>query len=248
MSADPLEQVYAKAGRDVAEHALRVIREPVLDPRAVDIARYDHLDLNHFDRCTAALTARGFHLLRDVDASALVEPGSPRPVIRVMLDDTGTTSAAIMHVVPKSPGFFTKLLLRLLGKWLEGRVVELWTMFPDGIVSTSNMGELNVFSPPPWMERLALPVTASVEEVLDAHASAVKRRVREGREPRSFSGFDDLNAAREENRERANAWRRQIGGLLPEEIDRLLAPHGAHGERVRPHLERELAARVAVLR
>lgn len=248
MAHDAMEEVYAKAARQVAEHALRVVREPALDTRPVEIARYPHIDENHFERCTAALTAQGFRVLRDLDARNLVEDGAPHPLIRVLLDEEGTTSAAVMHVTPKSPGFVIKLLLRVLGQWVEGRVVELWTMFADGILSTSNMGDLNAFSPPPWMDRRTLPLRSSVEEVLEAHRAAVAERLRDGSEVRAFVGFDDLNAAREENRQRSNSWRREIGGLLPEEIDRLLAPHGKHGARVRPHLERELAARVAVLR
>lgn len=38
-------------------------------------------------------------------------------------------------------------------------------------------------------------------------------------------------------------WRAHPAQLLAEEIDRLLAPHGKHGEMVRPHLLRALAER-----
>jgi hypothetical protein len=243
-----IDEIYVKTAREVADDAVRVMREPPLPSTPARLDGYPHLDVAFYERTTSSLEDQGFRVLRDVDASPLVVPGSPPPVVRVLLDE-GTTSAALFHVVPKNPGFIYKLLLRFTGRWIEPRIVELWTWFDDVIVATTNAGEASFFSAPPWMKRTHLRLGASALEVLERHRALVDElRLATGKEPRRFLGWEDLEAAREENRVRSNAWRREIGGILPEELDRMLAPHGEHGRMLRPHLEREIAARVAVMR
>lgn len=233
-----LEAVYAKAAADIVVDLELVLREPPLDTRPTELARFPWLDRGWYERSTRALEGFGFRALRDIDGAALTAKGAPPSCVRVFLDDEGTSSAALYQVIPRSPGFVLKSILWVLGKWPRPKIIEFMSYAEDGqAASTSNQGEVNQFSPAPNLSRRALPLGSSVEVVWRAHERHLTSL---GCRWRRFSTFEQLDAAREAQRHRQNEWRRAVG-LLPEEIDRILAPHGKHGAAIRPHLERALA-------
>lgn len=239
-SSDPMAPVYEKAANDVVRDLRLVLDEPALDPSPTELARFKWLDLRWYDKSSRALEALGFRVLRDLDATALTAEGAPPSAVRVMLSEDGRTSAAIYQAIPKSPGFFVKLLLRVFGKWTVAKVVELTSYSTNGLVlNTSNQGEVNHFTPAPNCKRRSLPLGTSPQEVWEAHQAHIAA---ENVTLQSFSDFDPLNAAREAQRARQTAWRREVG-LLPEELDRMLAPHGANGVALRPYIEKALRER-----
>ena len=235
-----LDEAYRKAAQDVIADLQNVLAEPELDIRPVELERFEKVDRAWFGRATETLKSLGFRHLRDMDASALGPKGAPPMCVRVLLSEDGSTSAALYQVIPRSPGLLLKAILWMMRKWQTPRIVELISYGKDGrVVSTSNQGDVNQFSSPPNSSRRQLPLTASIEEVHAAHQVHLSET---NLAPRRFVDFDQLNAAREAQRAHQNAWRLEVG-LMPEELDRLLAPHGANGERIRPYIEKGLAER-----
>lgn len=233
-------EIYEKAARDILQDLQLILHEPELDTRPVELEQYRHLDRRWYRAQSQALEAAGFRWLRDLDGSAIAAQGSPPPVIRVMLSADGATSAALYHVIPRSPGFLMKSLLFLMRKWQTAKIVELTThLADDRVLVTLNQGELNAFEPPPNTSRRSLPVTDMAEACLRSHQADLAQA---GATPRVFQGFEDLDAARRAQRDRRNAWRDQVG-ILPSELDRMLKPHGQHGEAIRPYLVRALKLR-----
>ncbi len=235
-----LDDVYSKAAREVLADLELVLAEPKLDTRPSDLRGFAALDKAWFARTTTILEGRGYRHLRDLDATALTAKGAPPMCVRVMLAEDGRTSVALYQAVPRSPGKLIKAVLWLMRKWQKPCVVEFVSYTEDErVIGTSNQGEVNQFSPPPNCLRRSLPLSASVLEVLAAHEAHVASS---NARLRSFGGFDDLDAAREAQRQKQNAWRLEVG-LLPEELDRMLAPHGESGVKLRPYIERALAER-----
>jgi hypothetical protein len=239
---DPMHDVFTKTAVDVVNDIERVLIQPRLDTTPVQPKDFRGMDTGWLTRATTALQASGFTHLRDIDGTPLTADGSPPTMIRVMLGDGGTVSAALYHVRPRSPGFFTKLLLMILGKWPKApRIVELTSYFDDIVVLTVNQGDISPFQQPPWVLHRTLPVDTDIGAILASH----RRRVSEiagGITPRVFAGFDDLNRIRDEKRVATNTWRASVG-LMRDELDRMLAPHGEGGVKMRPYIERELARR-----
>lgn len=235
-----MDEVYAKAARDVVADLEIVLCEPKLDTEPADLARYRWLDRRWYARATKQLERRGFRFLRDIDATAVTAKGAPPSCVRVLLSDDGCTAAALYQSVPRSPRPLMKALLWLTGHWHKPRVVELSSYTEDGrVLSTSNQGGLNQFSFPPNVSRRSLSLGAPVKEVWSVHRTHLEGA---GTRAVRFYDFEGLEAAREAQRAKQNAWRLEVG-ILPEELDRLLAPHGAHGAALRPHIERALAER-----
>jgi hypothetical protein len=239
---DPMHDVFTKTAVDVVNDIERVLVQPKLDPTPVQPQDFRGIDTAWLAHATTTLLAAGFTHLRDLDGTPLTADGSPPTMIRVMLGEGGTISAGLYHVRPRSPGFFTKVLLMLLGKWPKApRIVELTSYFDDIVVSTVNQGDISPFQPPPDVLHRTLPVDTEIAALLASH----RRRIAEiagGMQPHAFEGFDDLNRARDERRVASNTWRQSVG-LLGEELDRMLAPHGEGGVKLRPYIERELARR-----
>lgn len=233
-----LDEVYAKAAADIVGDLELVLREPPLDTRPTELARFPWLDRGWYERSTRALQGFGFRALRDVDGAALTAKGAPPSCVRVFLNDEGTSSVALYQVIPRSPGLILKSILWALGKWPKPKIIEFMSYSEgDRVASTSNQGEVNQFTPAPNLSRRTLPLDSSVEAVWRAHEQHLATL---GGRWRRFSTFEQLDAAREAQRQRQNEWRERAG-LLPEEVDRLLAPHGKHGAAIRPYLERALA-------
>lgn len=236
-----MQVVYEKEALKVFQNLSIVLHEPDVDPSPADLAQFEAMDHAWYRRATDELARAGYTLMRDLDGAPLTAKGAPPSCIRVLRSPDGTTAAALYHVVPASPGAVLKLLLRLLGQWRAARVLELTsTTADDRLVITCNQGDINAFAPGPGVHRDSLPPDTSIADVIAAHE---RHRARVGAPLRAFASFDAYNAARIDHVARRNAWRAQVG-VLPEELDRLLAPHGATGQKIRPHLERLLRERV----
>lgn len=239
-----MHDIFTKTAVDVVNDIERVLVQPKLDTTPVSPIDFKGMDTRWLAHATDVLVKEKFTHLRDLDGTPLTADGSPPTLIRVMLGDAGTVSAALFHVRPRSPGFFTKLLLMLLGKWPKApRIVELTSYFDEIVVVTVNQGDISPFQQPPWVLHRCMPVDASVDEMLAAHRHRISE-IAGGVKPRAFTGFDDLNRIRDEKRVETNAWRHSVG-LLRDELDRMLAPHGEGGVKLRPYIERELARRFA---
>jgi hypothetical protein len=233
-----------KVAADVVDDLQRVFEEPPLGTRVVSLADYRKIDRVFYQARTAELEELGFRVLRDLDASHLLHPKAPPAPIRVLLHEDGAVTAAIYHAIPKHPGLLLKLLMRLFRQWQEARVVDLVTYVGDEIVETTDAGNAAFIATPPFLRREVLEPGGSVASMLAVHRRAVEdaeRRI--GQTRRRFDGLETLMAAREDGRVRVRHWRHEVGGLLPEELDRLLAPHGKTGHTLRPFLERELERR-----
>lgn len=234
-----MADTYRKVARDVVDDLRLVLFEPPIDTRSVSLDAYPHLDRGWYDEATRTLESLGFRHLRDVDATPLAGKGLP-PCIRVLLSSDGRTTAGLYQLVPRAPGILARVWLGLTGKWPgKPRVVELMSYFPGGAYSTSSQGELNHFQLAPGSSRRTLPLGTSPAALLEAHhahvAPVADRLV-------VFDGFEAVNQAREAQRLHSHRWRAEVG-LLDSELDRLLAPHGSTGEKLRPYLVAELAAR-----
>ena len=235
-----LAEIYEKAAKDIMRDLQLVLHEPELPADPTELERFAKIDHGWYRSTTKALEQRGFRLQRDLDGTPLTAQGSPPTVIRVLQSADGRTSAALYHVMPRSPGFFMKSLLFILGKWQTARIVELTSYDESNRVwITINQGDVNPFASAPNVSRRHLPIKTSLDAILEAHQSHLASA---DAPIRSFRGFDDLDAARRAQREVQNQWRNQVG-LLTEELDRMLAPHGKHGEAIRPYLERALELR-----
>lgn len=239
---DAMHDVFVKAAVEVVDDIERVLRQPALDVTPVGPKDFRGMDVRWLEQSTAALGALGFTHLRDVDGTPLLAEGSPPALVRVMLGEANTVSAALYHARPRSPGFFIKLLLMVLGKWPKApRVVECTSYLDDVVLTTSNQGDVNAFEHPPFVVNRTIALGASPATVLAVHREQIAAHAGGG-SPRAFNGFDDLNRAREEHRVAANTWREQVG-LKETELARLLAPHGDQGQKVRPYIEKELRRR-----
>ncbi|MBK6686810.1 MAG: hypothetical protein IPG45_20255 [Deltaproteobacteria bacterium] len=235
-----LAEIYEKAAKDIMGDLQLVLHEPELSPGATELERFAKIDHGWYRSTTKALEEKGFRVLRDLDGTPLTAKGSPPPAIRVLLSGDGRSSAALYHVMPRSPGFFMKSLLFLMGKWQTARIVELTSYDESNRVwITVNQGDVNPFASAPNVSRRHLPIKTGLAALLEAHQSHLAGATAP---LRTFRGFEDLDAARRAQREVQNQWRNQVG-LLKEELDRMLAPHGKHGEAIRPYLERALKLR-----
>lgn len=239
---EAMHDVFVKAAVEVVDDVERVLRQPALDVTPVTPRDFRGMDVAWLEDTTRALVSEGFTHLRDVDGTPLLAEGSPPAMVRVLLGDANTVSVALYHARPRSPGFFLKLLLMVLGKWPKApRVVECTSYLDDVVLTTSNQGDVNAFEHPPWVVNRTLALGVSPAAVLTLHREQIEAHA--GRVmPRMFNGFDDLNRAREEQRVAANAWREEVG-LKDTELARLLAPHGEQGQKVRPYIVAELRRR-----
>lgn len=239
---EAMHDVFVKAAVEVVDDVERVLRQPALDVTPVGPNDFRGMDVRWLESSTRALLDDGFVHLRDVDGTPLLAEGSPPAMVRVLLGDANTVSVALYHARPRSPGFFLKLLLMVLGKWPKApRVVECTSYLDDVVLTTSNQGDANVFAHPPWVVNRTIALGASPAAVLAVHREQIATHA--GRVmPRMFGDFDALNRAREEQRVAANRWREEVG-LTELELGRLLAPHGEHGQKIRPYIEHELRRR-----
>lgn len=231
-----LVEHWRRVAREVVDSLELVLREPALPLHPTGPAQFPKLDVKWLEAQTAALQQRGFRFLRDVDGTRLTAQHTWPMLVRVLLAADGRTTAALFHVRPKAPGVFAWLLLKLMGRWPKPQqVIELNSYGDEGILATTNAQ--SSFQRPPGSSLQALSQDTPLDALLAAHARSiapVKVRVMES--------FEALNEAREAQRARNLRWRQEVG-LLPEELEALLAPHGKHGAAVRPHLVDELKRR-----
>lgn len=234
-----MAETYRKVAKDVVDDLRLVLAEPPIDTQPVSLDAYPHLDRRWYEETTRTLESLGFRHLRDVDAAPLAGKGM-RPCIRVMLAADGRTTAGLYQLVPRAPNILARVWLSLTGKW-PGKpcIIELLSYFPGGAYSTSSQGELNHFQLAPGSSRRLLPLGTAAATLVEAHHAhvvpVVDRLV-------TFEDFEAVNQAREAQRLHSHRWRAEVG-LLDTELDHLLAPHGATGEKLRPYILAELAAR-----
>lgn len=234
---EAMAESWRKVARDVVDDLRVVLAEPELDSRPSDLQRFGWLDARWYRETTRLLEGKGFRLLRDLDATPLTGKHARPSLIRVLLSGDGRTSAALYHVRPKAPNVLWWLLLKLLGKWpKDQRVVELMSYPEGGVVATLSAEQ--PFSVAPGSSRVSLPCGTSLEDLLAHHAAHVADKGT----LRTFTDFDALDAARNEQRARTRRWRDEVG-LLPEELDALLVSHGENGVKVRPYVVEELRRR-----
>lgn len=228
---------WQKAAREIVDALELVLREPALDLAPTTPERFARFDARWYAAQTAALEALGFTQLGDVDGAPLCPPNTHPALIRVFRSPDGRSSGAVFVVTPKAPGFFTWLLLKLLGKWPRTqRIVEFMSYGTEGVLLTTT-GH-SQFLMPPGTERRVMPIDAPAATVWAEHQAALAR----AGEVATFDTLPALGALREQQRQRQHRWRAEVG-LLPEELDALLAPYGENGRRVRPHVVDELKRR-----
>ncbi len=211
-----------KAAENIVRHT-NAVYVPEHNYALVDAREFKHLDLAFYNRTQRFLESRGFSLLCDKEDLTISNAPSSvlhRLFLRVMTSADGNICAAIYH--PRIKSFWLRWLLYFLGKRVD-RVVEFETEFADGsFLSTSSAMSAGAMSRPRQIDAEHFPYNTSAETLLQRHLSKLEQRLKvPGTTCRPVRTFDDNIAMQNRMNALKAAFRKKLGGVTKEELDKI---------------------------
>lgn len=188
----------------------------------VSAAAFPEADLGFYDAVRAALEARGYRWLADVEDLTLsrVYP-SNRTFQRLLVDGGGMIRVAAYHLHPRGVVVTMLQLVQLFPRHL--RVVEVVSELPGRFLVTGNTHGIDRLEPPPEADVERLPPRASVEEVVARHEARLNAwaRAHPAQAPVAFAGYEDVLASMARAHVATARHRQRVGGLTRDELERL---------------------------
>jgi hypothetical protein len=152
-----------KSGARRIHEAKKKIYQTSIEPKLVDAASYQHLDLEFYRTTSAALESRGFTLLGDIDPGRRVRVALPL-FIRIHASADGAVMASAYN-------FRARGLLRLVAAGHRDlRAIDLESELSDGtFVATSNAYSSRHITRPPEVFNECLPADTALHALLRRH-------------------------------------------------------------------------------
>ena len=202
---------------------LEAVYQPSHDWATVREEDFGHLDLGFYRKTRELLEALGFVHLEDCEDLTLTQaPGNMlhRVMVRVLLSNDGTITAALYH--PKLRSYAMRLLLLLMGKRL-GRISDFETEFSDGtFLCTTNALCAQVITSPDLIDCEFLPARTPPAAVLERHRTRVAAKLhRSGLRAKVLRTAGDARASQRRMEAIKAAFRGEVGGITPTELEAL---------------------------
>ena len=205
------------AGKRLARQQ-RTLYSGTHDYRDATDADLAQLDVAFYERTTADLTSQRFRKLRDVvNVTASSTWPSNLAVMRVFVDDAGTTMAAVYHLRI----FGSAKALQAIGVLSKKlKMVEFESELSDGTgVATTNAAEAERTSGYPFVDRIQFPNATPPLEVLAAHRQHLRDVLasKSGVAVIPIRTYDELRKSQDRLQSKKSAYRR------PPQFDRYAA-------------------------
>ncbi|MDK2122690.1 hypothetical protein [Parachitinimonas caeni] len=186
---------------------------------------FRHVDIGFYNDASRQLNLVGFRHQVDVEPVHETQISGRRSLLRVMISRDNRTSASILETGVREPRGFAERWRKLLGRWPKTRqIVELHSVLNDGsFLITDNVGSTHMFREPPKIRRLSLPSYTPLNHLVAAHTDQVKVYIatRQGVASTSVGTWEaDLRARNDMHNLRVR-YRREIGGIAPDELEKI---------------------------
>jgi len=185
-----------------------------------------YVDLAYYHRLQSALIEQGYTWAGDIEdmtvAEILLEYYNARTFIRTMINPTHNTSIAFYHVNPKIP----------LGFLAQIKAIDCETEFsPEKYLVTTNSSK-TPFDDPPGFDVVHLPGNTSYKNVLKTHYQRLQRAMSNwGLFPTNLHSLEDILAMQKQMQQAKVTYRKRIGYITQEELNRF---------KVSPEIAREV--------
>ncbi|MEN9273302.1 MAG: hypothetical protein Q6J44_00625 [Gloeomargarita sp. DG02_4_bins_56] len=189
-----------------------------------------YVDLAYYRRLQSELVKQEYTWVGDIGemnvAELMQRHDNTRTFIRAMINPTHNTSVAFYHLRPR--GF--------LGFLAELKVFDCETEFrPEKYLVTTNAGK-TPFDPPPGFDVVYLPPGTAYRTVLKTHYQRLQKAILTWNlSPTPLYNLDDVLAMQKRMHQAKNNYRKRIGYITEEELNRF---------RVDPEIAREVMYRL----
>jgi hypothetical protein len=226
-----------KAAKNIISHIEKVY-VPKHDYSPVDPNNFKHLDLKFYEENMEKLKIMGFrYLIDEEDLTLKGVANDMRTFFRIALSADGTISSALYHPKPK---FWLRFFLWIM-RFKLGKVVDFGTEYSDGsFLVTSNAECAGSMQSPPLVMTEYLSWNSPLEKVYQTHMMRMEAYsiVAPDIEPIRCSGIDQLHASQHRLEAIKAAYRKEVGGVTKEELEKLSGGNIDLAHKVNTEIER----------
>ena len=207
----------------IAQQLHGLSQQPAPDWRRVDCKDYPSVAVRWANKVRKELERNGFRNLGDYEDQNLIEQLGQRVFVRLMVDQSGTTAAAVYALRVPWPGLMGWLKMLLAGAPRLYRIVELESALQgDRFLISNNAGSADPFGYGDVVVKQSLPLRVNLSQVMQAHQAALQALVESGQILQDISSIEALMALQDKQRQAKNEYRRSIGYVTDQELEALL--------------------------
>ena len=207
----------------IAQQLHGLSQQPAPDWRRVDCKDYPSVAVRWANKVRKELERNGFRNLGDYEDQNLIEQLGQRVFVRLMVDQSGTTAAAVYALRVPWPGLMGWLKMLLAGAPRLYRIVELESALQgDRFLISNNAGSADPFGYGDVVVKQSLPLRVNLSQVMQAHQAALQALVESGQILQDISSIEVLMALQDKQRQAKNEYRRSIGYVTDQELEALL--------------------------
>lgn len=207
----------------IAQQLHGLSQQPAPDWRRVDCKDYPSVAVRWANKVRKVLERNGFRNLGDYEDQNLIEQLGQRVFVRLMVDQSGTTAAAVYALRVPWPGLMGWLKMLLAGAPRLYRIVEFESALQgDRFLISNNAGSADPFGYGDVVVKQSLPLRVNLSQVMQAHQAALQALVESGQILQDVSSIEALMALQDKQRQAKNEYRRSIGYVTDQELEALL--------------------------